>query len=136
MVPFAILSTILLLIAAAWRGFGPLGTLYGWFGIETLGAAMLALSVGAGVPWAKLDWDDPRKMSSGWGALIGLAGYAITGALGGAFLCLPLLAGAFRPGLLAAAWVVGPLGALAVSGGIAWAAFALGGRFLARVGEA
>lgn len=136
MAPFAILSTLLLAIAAAWRGFGPLGTLYGWFGIETLGAAMLALAVGTGVPWAKLDWDDPRKMSSGWGGLIGLAGSAVTGLLGGLCLCLPLLAGAFRPALLAVAWVVGPLGALAVSAAAAWAAFALGARFLGRVGEA
>jgi hypothetical protein len=136
MVPFAIISTILLAGAALWQGFGPLGTLYGWFGIETLGAGSLALAVGLSVPWAKLDWDDPRKMSPGWGGLLWTLGATTFDLVAGGLLCLPLLAAAFRPALLAPAWAAGILGPLAVTAAVSWVAFQLGARFLPRVGEA
>ena len=42
--PFAILSTVLLMGAAIWRGFSLFGLLYGWFGVELLGAGMLAIA--------------------------------------------------------------------------------------------
>lgn len=70
MVPFAILSTVLLVIAAIVRHFSIGGFLYGWFGVMLLGAGMLAMNIGISVPWANLEWDDPRKMHSGWGGLI------------------------------------------------------------------
>jgi ABC-2 type transport system permease protein len=135
-VPFALLSTLLLLGATIWRGFSAVGFLYGWFGIQLLGAAILATAVGAAVPWAKLDWDDPRKMSSGWGNLISLlAGVAVAG-LAGLMLCLPFVAVAFAPGLTVAAWIVGPLVAVAIVAAAVWGSLLLGAQFLARVGEA
>jgi len=135
-VPFALLSTLLLLGATFWRGFSVVGFLYGWFGIQLLGAAILATAVGAAVPWAKLDWDDPRKMSSGWGNIISLlAGVGVAG-VAGLLLCLPFIAVAFAPQLVVAAWLVGPLVALALVAATVWGALQLGGRFLSRVGEA
>lgn len=135
LLPFAALSTLLLAGAALWQGFSPLGFLYGWFGVELLGAGMLAVSVGASVPWARLDWDDPRGMSSGWGSLLSLAGSAALGLVAGGLLCLPLLASAFRPALAPAAWLVGVAGAVGVTAALSWAAFRLGIRALAGVGE-
>lgn len=135
LLPFAATSTLLLAGAAAWRGFSPLGALYGWYGIELIGAGMLAIAVGAAVPWAKLDWDDPRKMGSGWAGLISLGASALFAALAAALLCLPLVAIAFWPRATAAAWVVGPLGALALATGTVWGALWFGGRFVGRVGE-
>lgn len=136
MIPFAALSTVLLLGAALWKGFHPLGFLFSWFAVEVFGAGMLALTVGCGVPWANLEWDDPRKMRSGWGALIAFAGAAVLVIVGGAFLALPFLAEAFRPALTLPAWALGLAGATAVSAAIGWAGIRLGARFLPRVGEA
>ena len=135
LVPFAILSTLLLLGATHWRGFSAVGFLYGWFGIQLLGAAILATATGAAVPWAKLDWDDPRKMSSGWGNLISLIAGVLVAGVAGLLLCLPFVAVAFAPGLVLAAWLVGPLLALAIVAGAVWASLGIGARFLARVGE-
>jgi len=134
-VPFALLSTLLLLGATFWRGFSAVGFLYGWFGIQLLGAAILATAVGAAVPWAKLDWDDPRKMSSGWGNLISLIAGTFVAGLAGILLCLPFVAVAFAPNLVLAAWLVGPILALTIVAGTVWGSLQLGGRFLARVGE-
>jgi len=135
LVPFALLSTVLLLGAALWRGFSPLGFLYGWFGIQLLGAAILATATGAAVPWAKLDWDDPRKMSSGWGNILSLLAGTVVAGVAGLLLCLPFAATVFAPHLVVAAWVVGPLLALALVAGTVWGSLRLGARFLARVGE-
>ncbi|HEX5504201.1 MAG TPA: hypothetical protein VFW96_16365 [Thermomicrobiales bacterium] len=135
-VPFAALSTVLLLGAALWKGFGPLGFLFSWFAVEVFGAGMLALTVGCAVPWANLEWDDPRKMRSGWGAVIAFVGAGAIVLFGGAFLALPFLAEAFRPALILPAWVVGLAGATAVSAGLGWAGIRLGARALPRVGEA
>ncbi len=135
LVPFAILSTLLLLGATLWRGFSAVGFLYGWFGIQLLGAAILATATGAAVPWAKLDWDDPRKMSSGWGNLISLIAGVLVAGVAGLLLCLPFVAVAFAPGLVLAAWLVGPLLALAIVAGAVRASLGIGARFLARVGE-
>ncbi len=136
MIPFAATSTLLLIGAAIWRGFSPLGALYGWYGIELIGAGMLAIAVGAAVPWAKLDWDDPRKMSSGWGGLISLVVSVLFAGLAGALLCAPVAAAAFWPRATLAAWLLGPLGALAATVGIVWSSLWFGVRFLGRVGEA
>jgi ABC-2 type transport system permease protein len=135
LVPFAALSTALLLGAAIWRGFSPVGFLYGWLGVQLLGAIILATAVAASVPWARLDWDDPRKMISGWGALFSfLIGSALAG-LAGLLLTLPLLAAAFAPALVAVAWVAGPLLAAALALATVHYSLEIGARFLARVGE-
>ena len=136
LIPFAATSTVLLVGAAFWRGFSPLGALYGWYGIELIGAGMLAIAVGAAVPWAKLDWDDPRKMGSGWGGLISLLVSVLFAGLVGALLCAPVVAAAFWPGATVAAWIIGPLGALAATVGIVWSSLWFGVRFLGQVGEA
>src|SRR5437868_13759724 len=37
LVPFVILSSVLMIGAALWRGFSLFGWLYGWYGVELLG---------------------------------------------------------------------------------------------------
>ncbi len=134
-VPFIILSTILLLIAAIWQRFSVLGTLYGWLGIQLLGMVILATAVGASAPWAKLDWDDPKKMTSGWGSLISMAAGLASAGLAGLLLLLPVLAQNFLPNFTAAAWALGPLLAVGVIGVTVWLSLSLGSQFLRRVGE-
>jgi ABC-2 type transport system permease protein len=136
LIPFAILSTVLLLGAEFWQRFSLLGFVYGWVGIELLGAAILATAVGASAPWARFDWDDPKRMSSGWGSAISLAVGLTTAGLAGLALCLPLVAEAFLPQFVVAAWLLGPLLAVAIVAATVWASLALGAQFLARVGEA
>ncbi|MHB0870313.1 MAG: putative ABC transporter permease subunit [Chloroflexota bacterium] len=134
-IPFALLATALLVGAAIWRHFTLAGLLYGWFGVMLLGAGAIAINVGLAVPWARLDWEDPRRMSSGWGGLLSMVGSGLLGIVAGLLLCLPLIARVLRPSLEAAAWVVGPLGAVAVTAALAALASGFGLSRLSAVGE-
>lgn len=136
MLPFALLSSVLLGVAALVRHFSIGGFLYGWMGIQLLGAGMLAMSVGLSVPWANLDWDDPRKMRSGWGGLIAFIGIAVVGLAGGVSLALPYLAGRWLPFLAPVAWLVGPFLATGISGLAAVLGLWLGLSRLHALGEA
>jgi ABC-2 type transport system permease protein len=135
LIPFVLLSSVLLAGAALWKGFDPLWFLYGWFGVEVLGAGLLALDTGLSVPWARLDWDDPRKMSSGLGVLISFIAWVLLGLVAGAFLCLPVIAEIFQPTALFAASVFGLTMASAISLSIGWLAFRFGASRVAMVGE-
>lgn len=136
MLPFTILSTLLMVIAAFVRHFSLGGFLYGWFGVLLLGAGMLAMDVGLSVPWANLEWDDPRKMHSGWSGLFALIGYILIGVLGGSFLALPYLAELFLPFIAPVAWLVGPFFAVGFTGLIAALSLWLGLSRIHKVGEA
>jgi ABC-2 type transport system permease protein len=134
-IPFAILSSVLFIGVAVWRGFTVLGTLYGLFGILLLGIGNTAIETGLAVPWANLDWDDPRRMQSGWGGLFAMITSSIMGLLAGSALCLPILLKAFLPGLELIGWIVGPALAtvivIAVAGPTLW----IGLKRLPTVGE-
>lgn len=134
-VPFVALSTLLLAAASLWQGFSPAGFLHGWFGIEVLGAGMLALATGLAVPWARLDWTNPTQMRSTWGVLLSYLGELIIGVVGGGLLCLPLIAGALAPDLVPLTWALAVIGPILV--GVAAAALAtwVGLSHLAAVGE-
>src|SRR5207244_5931395 len=103
LIPFAVLSSLLLLGAAIWRGFNVGWLLYGWYGVESLGAAMLAVELGLAVPWARLDWDDPRRMGSGLGALLSIVAWVGPALTSGLLLCLPVLAEVVEPALVVVA---------------------------------
>lgn len=135
-VPFAITNVVLLAGAAIWRQFSLLSLVYCIFGTLLLGAGIMALCVGLGVPWAKLDWDDPRRMSSGWGGLIAFILEVIYIGLGLGFLALPALAYAFQPQLVGLAWLVGISGVLVVTALVSFPLLAFGASRLGRVGEA
>ena len=62
-----------------WRGFDVVWFLYGLFGVEMLGLGLLAVAVGLSVPWAKLDWDDPRKMLPWQTAVLTLVAWLVVG---------------------------------------------------------
>ncbi|MSP14083.1 MAG: hypothetical protein EXR62_14150 [Chloroflexi bacterium] len=134
-VPFAVLSSLLMIGAAIWRHFSVWGFLYGWFGVELLGAGMLAIAIGFAVPWARLDWDDPRGMSSGWGTLFAFIGYILLGIVGGGLLGLPVILSIFRPELVGVGWIAGVIGAVVVTTGVAWLALQFGLSRLSAVGE-
>jgi len=131
-VPFAVLSTLLMAVASLWRGFSPLGALYGWFGIELLGASILAMALGFGMRWPRLGWDNPKQMNSGWASMATLGSETVVGLIGGGFLCLP----AFTPPQWAlTAWIIGPLGAILLAALGAWGALAFGLSHLSDIGE-
>jgi ABC-2 type transport system permease protein len=135
-VPFVLLSTVLMAVAALWNRFSVTGALYGWFGVQVVGLAVLAVYVACGVPWARLDWDDPRRMTSGWTNLASFFATLVVYLLVGALLCLPLLAQAFVPRLATTAWVFGGGAALAVAAGTGALALQFGVSRLPNVGEA
>lgn len=135
-IPFAVLSTVLLITAALWRGFSLVGLLYGWFGVEVIGAGMLAIALGFAVPWAKLDWDDPRRMVSGWGWLCTTIGQTVLGLLVGGFLIVPVVVEASAPDWTLPAYGVGLLGAVVVTAGAGFALLSFAAARLSSVGEA
>lgn len=133
-IPYAVISTVLLVVAAIWRQLDPLWTVYGWLGVMVLGLGMLAVSVALSVPWAKLDWDDPRKMTSGWGSFIAFAIWLLMGVIGGLFLALPVIFEALDPTLTPLFAIVGLLCATAITAGISYLAYKYGATRLVDIG--
>jgi hypothetical protein len=122
--------------ATIWKGFSPFWALYGLLGVLVLGAGMMGVETGLGVPWARLDWDDPRRMTSGWGAMVTLVAWVLLGIFGGGALCLPVLAQMADPSLVPWATLIGMSLASVVSLGSAYAALQFGISRLGDVGEA
>jgi ABC-2 type transport system permease protein len=135
-VPYVVVSTVMMVAVSIWNEFGLAGALYGWFGVQLLGIAMLALNVAVGVPLARLDWDDPRRMTSPWAALFTALGFIVIGLLGGVLLSLPVAIEAIVPGWTVLAWLFGPLSAAGVAVAAAWTAAAYAAQRLPFVGEA
>jgi hypothetical protein len=133
-VPYVVLSTLLMAGAAIWRQLDPLWTFYGWLGVEVLGLGMIVVAVALSVPWAKLDWDDPRKMNSGWGSFIAFAAWVGMGVLGGLFLALPVFFEALDPLLTPLLAIAGLLCATGISAGVAYLAYRFGASKLPEVG--
>lgn len=136
MIPFAVVGTALMIGLAVWRGFSLIGFVYGWFGMILIGASMMAVDVSLAVPWANLDWDDPRKMTSGWGAFFAFIIDAVLGLVAGLFLSLPLIVRALLPSLEIVAWIVGPALAIVVCVTVAGLVGQFGLSRLSNVGEA
>jgi ABC-2 type transport system permease protein len=134
--PFVVVSTVLMVAAKIWQGFSLLGLLYGWFGVELLGAGIIAIALGAGMRWPRLVWQNPKQMNNGWATLVSFLGQAVLGLIGGAFLCLPLVARVVAPEWELAAWPVAIIGAVAATAGFAWAMLTIGLDHLPEVGEA
>lgn len=125
-IPFVIISTVLMLIASLWRRLDPLWSLYGWLCIEMLGLAMLAVGVALSIPWAKLDWDDPRKMNGGRGPIIAFASWLLMAIICGAFLCAPIFVEGLNPALTPVAAIIGFAAATAIATGAAYLAYKYG----------
>jgi ABC-2 type transport system permease protein len=134
-VPYVVVSSLLMLIAEVWKGFNLVWFVYGWFGVEVLGLGMLAVSTGLAVPWAKLDWDDPKRMLSWQTAILTLVAWTVLAMLGGLILCLPLIVQMFNPANSGLVAVMMPMSAIVTAllmAGVGYAAFRLG---MSRVGE-
>ena len=135
-VPYAILSTVLLVGAALWKGFSLFGFLYGWFGVELLGAGFLLVALGFSVPWAKFDWDDPRRMTSSWGWVFTTITQYLMGIIGGLLLALPLIAQVLAPQWVLPAYAVGVLVTVAGVAVVSFLVVQFGLSRLPRAGEA
>jgi hypothetical protein len=136
MIPFSILSTAMLFGAALWQGLSPLWTMYGWIGVELLGAGMLATELGFSVPWARLDWDDPRRMTSGIGSLFSLLVWLGLSTVGGGLLCVPVLLELFEPAMTLPAALLALALAAALTAGVSMLVLRFGLSRLYTVGEA
>lgn len=136
MIPFSVLSTLLLVGAGIWNGFNPLWALYGWFGVQLLGAGMMAISVALSVPWARLNWDDPRRMTSGVGSVLAIVGWAVMGIIAGGILCLPAFVEVYDRGLVPLAVVAAVVLSSLIVAGSAYGALRFGVSRLGSVGEA
>ena len=85
-IPFVILALIFMISADIWRGFSFVWFLYGLYGVLMLGLALLAVAVGLSVPWAKFDWDDPRRMLSAQTSIYTMIIWIVLGLMGGGIL--------------------------------------------------
>ena len=136
-IPYSIVSLLFMLAALLWRGFDPVWFLYGLFGVEMLGLGLLAVAVGLSVPWAKLDWDDPRRMLPWQTALLTLVAWLVLGAVAGGVLCIPFFIELFNnPGLVAIMMPLSALLSTLVTVAAAYGVLRLGVQQLANVGEA
>jgi ABC-2 type transport system permease protein len=135
-IPYAMVSLVFMVAAGVWRGFDLVWFLYGLFGVEMLGLGLLAVGVGLSVPWAKLDWDDPRKMLPWQTALLTLVAWLVMGAIGGGLLCLPFFVELFSPDLVGLMMLLGAALSTLVTGGVAYGVMRLGMQQLGNVGEA
>lgn len=134
-VPFVLVSTLFMVIATVWKGFHLFWALYGWFGVELLGLSMLAMAVGLAVPWAKLDWDDPKRMLSWQTAILTLVVWVVLGIVAGLLLCLPVLMEIFNPGLVGVMMFLGATMATVLAVGAGYGVFRFGMAQLSAVGE-
>jgi ABC-2 type transport system permease protein len=134
-IPFTIVGIIFMVSAAIWRGFTFVWFLYGLYGVLMLGLGLLAVAVGLSVPWAKLDWDDPRRMLSPQTAIFTMIGWFVLGLMGGGILCLPFLLEAFNPGLVGVMMLLAAVLSTLVTGAVAYGVFRFGMNRLWSVGE-
>ncbi|HST06088.1 MAG TPA: hypothetical protein VLQ48_15330 [Chloroflexia bacterium] len=134
-IPFTIVGVIFMVAALVWRGFTFVWFLYGLYGVLMLGIGLLAVAVGLSVPWAKLDWDDPRRMLAPQTAILTMISWLVLGLLGGAILCIPFLLEAFNPDLVGVMMLVSALLSTLVVGAIAYGVFRFGMSKLGDVGE-
>ncbi len=135
LIPFSLITTLVFGLAAVGQHRLPGWSFYAWFGIELLGIGLLAFTVGVSVPWAKLDWEDPRKMTPGAGGCIAFMAYLFYALPAGLALCVPMLAEQFAAEYLPYIFV------LCIAIAILWTVLFAGGsllfasRALIRLGE-
>jgi ABC-2 type transport system permease protein len=135
-VPYVLVSTVLMVIATVWKHFSLGWALYGWFGVELLGLGMLAVAIGLSVPWARLDWDDPRRMLTWQTSILTIVAWVALGLVGGMFLCLPVFAQLLGSGLVGLMVILGAAMATILMAGAGYGTFLFGMSKLADVGEA
>jgi hypothetical protein len=134
--PFALLSSALLIVVSLWRGFSLGGFLYGWGGVELIGLSMIAVTLSMGVVLARPHPADPLQLLDGGARLLGeLLALALGGVTGG-ILCLPLVVAAQTeaPGPLWL-WLAAGAGAALIAGAGSALALLLARRRLPRAGE-
>ena len=134
--PFALLSSALLVVVGLWRGFSLGGFLYGWGGVELVGLSMLAVTLSMGVVLARPHPTDPLQLPDGGARLLGELLALALGGLTGGILCLPLVVAAQTKAaaplwLWPAAWA----GAALIAGGGSTLALLLAHRRLPHAGE-
>lgn len=134
-IPFVILALIFMISAYIWRRFDFVWFLYGLYGVLMLGLALLAVAVGLSVPWAKFDWDDPRRMLSAQSSIYTMIVWVVLGLMGGGILCIPLLFDTFNPELVGVMMVVSAVLSTVVTGAVAYGIFRFGMGKLSGVDE-
>lgn len=136
-IPYVIVSVVFMVAAAIWRGFDLVWFLYGLFGVEMLGIGLLAVAVGLSVQWAKLDWDDPRKMLPWQTAVLTLIAWLVVGGICGLILCVPFFVEMLnQPGLIALMMLLSIVVATLIVALSAYGSLRLGVQALVNVDEA
>jgi hypothetical protein len=134
--PFALLSSALLVVVGLWRGVTLGGFLYGWGGVELIGLSMLAVTLSMSVLFARPNPADPLQLLDGGARLLGELIALALGGLTGGILCLPLVVAAQTDAPAPVwLWLVALAGAAVVAGGGSALALLLAHRRLPHAGE-
>jgi ABC-2 type transport system permease protein len=79
-VPYALISLLMLVAAWFFLRFSALWIPYAWFCLLIIGYGMITISTTMGFLYPRLDWDDPRRMTSnqaGWRNLVAVLIYGL-----------------------------------------------------------
>jgi ABC-2 type transport system permease protein len=134
-IPYVALGTIFMAALTYWRGFDLVWAVYGWMAVLVLGLGMVAAAVGLSVPWAKLDWDDPRRMLTWQTSVITMLAWVGIGLAGGVLFCLPYFGELLGMKAVGPLMVVGLVLGSAVAAGSGYALLHMGVARLGVVGE-
>jgi hypothetical protein len=114
--PFAVGSLIMLLIAWFFLRFSAAWIPYAWLCLVIIGYGMITISTTLGFKYPKLDWDDPRRMTDRRAALPNLLLNLVYGVFALVIAVLPFLGGTIYPGWTLLMVLLG----LLILAGMAW----------------
>jgi len=116
LIPYAVLVTLLLMVAWPLVRFSLVWTPYAWLALLIIGGGLLTFSTAVGFISPNLEWEDVRKMSTGRSRLYNIVGALLYALLGGALVIAPFTLAARTP---AAAPLFATLGLTAL-GAVTW----------------
>ncbi|MEA3335135.1 MAG: hypothetical protein U9R25_04445 [Chloroflexota bacterium] len=95
--PFGVLVSLLLIASWFLTRFSPAWAFYAWLCLLIIGYGLMALSVGLGFLYPKLDWEDPRRMTTGRARLYNLISTVIFAVITGGIALIPFMLSAIWP---------------------------------------
>jgi hypothetical protein len=96
-VPYAIVVSLLLIAARFVVAYSLLWMPYAWLCLLIIGYGLLTVSTSIGSIYVRLDWEDPRRMTTQKAGLYNLIGTAAYGLVAGVIALMPHLLAATAP---------------------------------------
>lgn len=116
----AYVAVATVLLSASWvlARFSLVWTVYAWLCLMIIGYGLLAFSVALGCVYPKLDWEDPRRMTTGRARLYNMMGSVLFGLMAALIALAPFVLAAMAPAGTLFYVLVGLLVLLAITWGL------------------